>query len=142
MAAYTIKPLATAIARSTGGRNGHSQTTDGSVSVDLSVPKELGGAWTTPYHDAGTSFCHRLCGLLRLIAGPGWPCTQEGHLQRGSDLQHLGWSSRRRRLWNRRSDEGRGAIATHCGSAGARAGSTREDLSLQPRDPRQHRLFP
>jgi lipoyl-dependent peroxiredoxin len=63
MAAYTIKPLATAIARSTGGRNGHSETTDGSVSVDLSVPKELGGPGlphtTTPEHlfAAGYAAC-------------------------------------------------------------------------------------
>jgi osmotically inducible protein OsmC len=63
MAAYTIKPLATATARSTGGRNGHSATTDGSVSVNLSVPKELGGPGlphtTTPEHlfAAGYAAC-------------------------------------------------------------------------------------
>src|ERR1700689_5489586 len=38
-----IKPLFTATASCVGGRNGHSATTDGSVSVDLSVPKEMGG---------------------------------------------------------------------------------------------------
>src|ERR1700722_14619288 len=38
-----IKPLFTATANVVGGRNGHSETTDGSVKVDLSVPKELGG---------------------------------------------------------------------------------------------------
>jgi osmotically inducible protein OsmC len=43
MATYTIKPLVTATAINTGGRNGHSETTDHSVSVDLSVPKEMGG---------------------------------------------------------------------------------------------------
>ena len=43
MAAYTIKPLVTATATNTGGRNGHSETTDHSVSVDLSVRKEMGG---------------------------------------------------------------------------------------------------
>jgi len=31
MTAYTIKPLETAIAHSTGGRNGHSETEDRSV---------------------------------------------------------------------------------------------------------------
>ena len=43
MAAYTIKPLVTAVANSTGGRNGHTETTDGSVSANLSVRKEMGG---------------------------------------------------------------------------------------------------
>ena len=43
MATYTIKPLVTATAINTGGRNGHSETTDHSVSVDLSVRKEMGG---------------------------------------------------------------------------------------------------
>jgi organic hydroperoxide reductase OsmC/OhrA len=34
-----IKPLFTATATATGGRNGHTQASDGSVSADLSVPK-------------------------------------------------------------------------------------------------------
>jgi len=38
-----IKPLFTATANVVGGRNGHSETTDGSVKVDLSIPKEMGG---------------------------------------------------------------------------------------------------
>ena len=54
MAAYTIKPLVTATAVNTGGRNGHSETTDGSVSVNLSVREEMGGpglpGTTTPEH--------------------------------------------------------------------------------------------
>ena len=37
MADYTIKPLVTATAVNTGGRNGHSETTDHSVSVNLSM---------------------------------------------------------------------------------------------------------
>jgi hypothetical protein len=37
MPTYTIKPLATAIAINTGGRNGHPETTDHSVSVNLSA---------------------------------------------------------------------------------------------------------
>ena len=63
MASYTIKPLLTAIASSTGGRNGHSETTDGSVSVNLSVRKEMGGPGlpntTTPEHlfAAGYAAC-------------------------------------------------------------------------------------
>ncbi|MGI9405869.1 MAG: OsmC family protein, partial [Hyphomicrobiaceae bacterium] len=63
MAAHTIEPLVTATATSTGGRNGHSETTDGSVSVDLSVRKEMGGpglpGTTTPEHlfAAGYAAC-------------------------------------------------------------------------------------
>ena len=63
MSAHTIKPLATATAVSTGGRNGHSETSDGSISVNLSVPKSMGGAGlpntTTPEHlfAAGYAAC-------------------------------------------------------------------------------------
>jgi osmotically inducible protein OsmC len=49
-----IKPLFTAVATSTGGRNGHTQAADGSVGADLSVPKAMGGPGkpntTTPEH--------------------------------------------------------------------------------------------
>ena len=63
MSAYTIKPLVTATAINTGGRNGHSETTDHSVSVNLSVRKEMGGPGlpntTTPEHlfAAGYAAC-------------------------------------------------------------------------------------
>ena len=59
----TIKPLFTATATATGGRNGHTQATDGSVSADLSVPKAMGGpgkpGTTTPEHlfAAGYAAC-------------------------------------------------------------------------------------
>jgi Ohr subfamily peroxiredoxin len=39
----TIKVLYTAHATSVGGRNGHTQSADGLVSVDLSIPKAMGG---------------------------------------------------------------------------------------------------
>src|SRR5947209_14191360 len=58
-----IKPLFTARATAIGGRNGHSQAEDGSVSVDLSVPKEMGGpgkpGTATPEHlfAAGYAAC-------------------------------------------------------------------------------------
>lgn len=39
----TIKPLYTASATATGGRNGHTQSSDGLVKADLSVPKAMGG---------------------------------------------------------------------------------------------------
>ena len=58
-----IKPLFTATASATGGRNGHTQSSDGLVSVDLSVPKDMGGpgkpATATPEHlfAAGYAAC-------------------------------------------------------------------------------------
>ncbi len=73
MSANTIKPLFTAIANATGGRNGHSETTDGSVNVNLSVPKEMGGPGlpntTTPEHlfSAGYAACFR--GAMDVVAG-------------------------------------------------------------------------
>jgi lipoyl-dependent peroxiredoxin len=58
-----IKPLFTATATATGGRNGHTETNDGSVKADLSVPKEMGGPGkphtATPEHlfAAGYAAC-------------------------------------------------------------------------------------
>jgi Ohr subfamily peroxiredoxin len=58
-----IKPLFTAVATATGGRNGHTAADDGSVAVDLSVPKAMGGpgkpGTTTPEHlfAAGYAAC-------------------------------------------------------------------------------------
>ena len=59
----SIKPLFTASAAATGGRNGHSEASDHSVAVNLSVPKEMGGpgkpGTTTPEHlfAAGYAAC-------------------------------------------------------------------------------------
>ena len=58
-----IKPLYTATATAKGGRNGHTQSSDGIVSADLSVPKEMGGpgkpGTATPEHlfAAGYAAC-------------------------------------------------------------------------------------
>ena len=72
MAAYTIKPLVTAIAHSTGGRNGHSETTDKSVSVDLSVHKEMGGPGlpntTTPEHLFAAGYAACFGGAIEFVA--------------------------------------------------------------------------
>lgn len=69
---YTIQPLVTATARSTGGRNGHSETTDGSVRVDLSVPKEMGGPGlpntTTPEHLFAAGYAACFGGALEFVA--------------------------------------------------------------------------
>jgi Ohr subfamily peroxiredoxin len=58
-----IKPLFTATATATGGRNGHTEASDGIVKADLSVPKEMGGpgkpGTATPEHlfAAGYAAC-------------------------------------------------------------------------------------
>ena len=58
-----IKPLFTATATATGGRNGYTETSDGSVKASLSVPKEMGGPGkpgaATPEHlfAAGYAAC-------------------------------------------------------------------------------------
>ena len=72
MPAYTIEPLVTATAVNTGGRNGHSETTDHSVSVDLSVRKEMGGPGlpntTTPEHLFAAGYAACFGGALEFAA--------------------------------------------------------------------------
>ena len=67
-----IKPLVTATATSKGGRNGHSETSDHSVAVDLSVPKEMGGpgkpGTTTPEHLFATGYAACFGGALDFVA--------------------------------------------------------------------------
>src|SRR5262245_3221598 len=60
----TIKPLFTATATATGGRNGRTESDDGMVKADLSVPKAMGGpgkpGTATPEHlfAAGYAACY------------------------------------------------------------------------------------
>ncbi len=72
MPAHTIKPLVTAVAHSTGGRNGHSETTDHSVSVNLSVRKEMGGPGlpntTTPEHLFAAGYAACFGGALEFVS--------------------------------------------------------------------------
>ena len=44
---YLMKPLYTARATTTGGRNGHSRSEDGLLDLDLSVPESMGGPGKT-----------------------------------------------------------------------------------------------
>lgn len=68
----TIKPLFTATATATGGRNGHSETSDGAVKVNLTVPKELGGQGAagavTPEHLFAAGYAACFGGALDLVA--------------------------------------------------------------------------
>jgi osmotically inducible protein OsmC len=67
----TIKPVFTATASCSGGRNGHTQADDGSVSVDLSVPKAMGGpgkpGTTTPEHLFAAGYAACFGGALDFI---------------------------------------------------------------------------
>lgn len=67
-----IKPLFTANATAVGGRNGHSETSDGHVKVDLSVPKEMGGpgkpGTVTPEHLFATGYAACFGGAIDFVA--------------------------------------------------------------------------
>jgi lipoyl-dependent peroxiredoxin len=68
----TIKPLFTAVASCIGGRNGHSEAEDHTVSVDLSVPKAMGGpgrpGTTTPEHLFACGYAACFGGALDYVA--------------------------------------------------------------------------
>jgi osmotically inducible protein OsmC len=67
-----IKPLYTATATATGGRNGHTETSDGMVKADLSVPKEMGGpgkpGTATPEHLFAAGYAACFGGALDYVA--------------------------------------------------------------------------
>ena len=67
-----IKPLYTATATATGGRNGHTESSDGIVRADLSVPKEMGGpgkpGTATPEHLFAAGYAACFGGALDYVA--------------------------------------------------------------------------
>ena len=68
----SIKPLFTAVASVTGGRNGHAEAQDHSVSVNLSVPKAMGGpgkpGTTTPEHLFAAGYAACFGGAMDYVA--------------------------------------------------------------------------
>src|SRR4029077_20029595 len=68
----TIKPLYTATATAVGGRNGHTKSSDGIVSFDLSVPKEMGGpgkpGTATPEHLFAAGYAACFGGAIDFVA--------------------------------------------------------------------------
>jgi len=72
MSPSPIKPLFTAKATAVGGRNGTSEAEDGSVSVTLSVPKEMGGpgkpGTATPEHLFAAGYAACFGGALDFVA--------------------------------------------------------------------------
>jgi osmotically inducible protein OsmC len=67
-----IKPLYTATATASGGRNGHTESSDRLVKADLSVPKELGGPGlpgrATPEHLFAAGYAACFGGALDFVA--------------------------------------------------------------------------
>jgi osmotically inducible protein OsmC len=67
-----IKPLFTATATATGGRNGRTESSDGTVKADLSVPKEMGGpgkpGTATPEHLFAAGYAACFGGALDYVA--------------------------------------------------------------------------
>jgi len=67
-----IKALYTATATATGGRNGHTESSDGAVKTDLSLPKEMGGpgrpGTATPEHLFAAGYAACFGGALDFIA--------------------------------------------------------------------------
>jgi Ohr subfamily peroxiredoxin len=68
-----IKAIYTAEATATGGRNGHSRTSDGVVDVNLSVPKDMGGpgkpGTTNPEQLFATGYSACYLGAVGYVAG-------------------------------------------------------------------------
>jgi osmotically inducible protein OsmC len=67
-----ISPLYTATATAIGGRNGRTETSDGAVKTDLTLPKELGGAGkagaATPEHLFAAGYAACFGGALDFVA--------------------------------------------------------------------------
>jgi lipoyl-dependent peroxiredoxin len=67
-----IKALFTATATATGGRNGHTETDDGMVKADLSVPRAMGGpgkpGTATPEHLFAAGYAACFGGALDYVA--------------------------------------------------------------------------
>ena len=67
-----IKPLFTANATAVGGRNGRTETSDGLVKADLSVPKEMGGTGkpgtATPEHLFAAGYAACFGGAVDFVA--------------------------------------------------------------------------
>ncbi len=67
-----INPLFTATATATGGRNGHTESSDGVVKAELSVPKAMGGpgkpGTATPEHLFAAGYAACFGGAVDFVA--------------------------------------------------------------------------
>jgi len=89
----SIQKLYTAVAKSTGGRDGHSVSDDGAVDLSLSTPKALGGPGkpgaTNPEQLFAIGYSACFDGALNLVARlaktPITGSTVEAHVSIGKD---------------------------------------------------------
>ena len=119
-----INPLFTATATAIGGRNGHTQTSDGVVKADLSVPKEMGGPGkpgaATPEHLFAAGYAACFGGALDFVAkqkkrnAAKATITSQGH----DHQRRVDGPARRRRFRPRCEDARRGQ--EHCAGGACR----------------------
>ncbi len=135
----TIKPLFTATATATGGRNGHTQASDGSVSADLSVPKAMGGPGkpntTTPEHLFAAGYAACFGGALDFAGKQHKKDATKAAITADVSIgpRDGGGFGLAVKASRRRSEPAAGR------TRGSRQGSARENLPLLARHPRQCR---
>lgn len=68
-----MKPIYTAHATATGGRAGHVESNDGTLSLNLAMPKEMGGngQGTNPEQLFAAGYAACFHGALQFVAGQG-----------------------------------------------------------------------
>ena len=131
-----MKILYTAEATASGGREGRVRSTDGSLDLDLAIPKELGGPGGLATNPERSS--SRLCGMLRerrpprrsAQEGAGRPSVSDG--QGGHRAGRLGRISAVRRA-------PRAAARGRRGRGRAGSGRRPSHMSLLQRRPGQRR---
>ena len=72
----SVKVLYRTSASATGGRDGHAETKDGSFKVNLSTPKELGGAGgagNNPEQLFASGYSACFLGAMKFVASQGGP---------------------------------------------------------------------
>lgn len=71
-----VKVVYTTSATATGGRDGHARTQDGTLDVQLSTPKEMGGgggAGTNPEQLFACGYSACFLGAMKFVASQGGP---------------------------------------------------------------------
>jgi D-arabinose 1-dehydrogenase-like Zn-dependent alcohol dehydrogenase len=82
-----INPLFTATATASGGRNGHTESDDGLVKADLSVPKAMGGpgkpGTATPEHLFAAGYAACFGGAIDFVGTPATAALGIAALRKG-----------------------------------------------------------
>ena len=103
-----IKPLFTATATAIGGRNGHTESNDGLVKADLSIPKAIGGpgkpGMATPEHLFAAGYTACFGGSLDFVAKQN----EERHAYSKGNMRGNDRRARGRWFWAGAEDARRG----------------------------------